>query len=157
MAAMDRDVRVGCFVFLLGLAISWLSFTMPMRGEFIESPGIFPGMMGLLLVLFGVLLTLRSWRKGGRFRLAAWGRAVVPFLTGPEHRTILLGILLPAVYIFVGILLIGFYPATFLFLAVMFYLFVKKWRRWAIFVPIAVALTGLLYLIFNVLFQLQIR
>ena len=39
----------------------------------------------------------------------------------------------------------------------MFYLFVQRWRRWFLFLPIAVALTGLLYLIFNMLFQLQIR
>ena len=42
-------------------------------------------------------------------------------------------------------------------MAVMFYLFVKRWRRWAIYLPIAAALTGMLYLIFNVLFQLAIR
>ena len=53
--------------------------------------------------------------------------------------------------------MIGFYPATVLFLTVMFYLFVQRWRRWFLFLPIAVALTGLLYLIFNILFQLQIR
>lgn len=157
MAAMDRDIRIGGVVFLLGLATVWLSFTMPMRGDFIESPGIFPGMMGCLLVLFGALLTLRAWRKGGRFNVVPWARSVVPFLTGPEHRSILLGILLPAVYVFAGIPLLGFYPSTALFMAVMFYLFVKRWRRWAIFLPIALALTGLLYLIFNVLFQLEIR
>jgi len=157
MAAMDRDVRVGCVVFLLGLAVTWLSYALPMRGEFIESPGIFPGLMGLLLVLWGAILFLRSWRKGGRFRFASLGGAVVPFLLGPEHRSEILGILLPAVYVFVCIPLIGFYPATVLFLAVMLYLFVRRWRRWFLFLPIAVALTGLFYLIFNVLFQLQIR
>jgi len=157
MEGMDRDVRVGFFVFFLGLVVSGISFTMPMRGEFIESPGIFPGMMGVLLALFGLIVVLRSWRKGGRINLAAWGRSVVPFLTGVEHRSILLGILLPAAYVFVCIPLIGFYPSTGLFLGGMFYLFVQRWRRWGIFIPIAVALTGVLYLVFNVLFQLEIH
>jgi len=157
MAAMDRDVRVGFFVILLGLLTSWLSFTMPSRGEFIESPGIFPGLMSLLMMLFGAILFVRSWAKGGRIRPVRWGRAIVPFLAAPEHRPVILGILLPAVYVFVGIPWIGFYLSSFLFMTIMFYLFVKRWRRWYLFGPMAVALTGVLYLVFNVLFQLQIR
>ena len=157
MVAMDRDVRVGCFVFLLGLVTSMYSFGMDRRGDFIESPGIFPGLMGLLLLLFGAILFGRSWRKGGRVRLVQWGRAVVPFLTAPEHRAVILGILLPAAYVFLGIPLIGFYFSSALFMAVMFYLFVKRWRRRFLFLPAAAALTGLLYLIFTVLFQLPIR
>lgn len=157
MASPDRDLRVGWFVFFLGTAVSWLSFTIPMRGEFIESPGIFPGLMGLLLILFAVILIVRSMVKGGRLHWVQWGRSVPPFLASPENRPVLLGILLPAVYLFAGIPLMGFYPATALFLAVMFSWFVRRWRRWFLFLPIAAALTGLLYLIFNILFQLQIR
>ena len=157
MTSLDRDLRVGWFVFFLGLAVSWVSFTLPMRGEFIESPGIFPGLMGLLLVLFAVILIVRSLVKGGRIHVVQWGRGVIPFLSSPDHRPVILGIFLPAVYIFAGIPVIGFYPATVLFLTIMFYLFVQRWRRWFLFLPIAAALTGLLYLIFNVFFQLQIR
>ncbi len=157
MTSMDRDLRVGWFTLFLGLAVSWVSFTLPMRGEFIESPGIFPGLMGLLLILFAVILIVRSLVKGGRIHVVQWGRSVIPFLASPEHRPVILGILLPAVYIFAGIQVIGFYPATVLFLTIMFYLFVRKWRRWFLFLPIAAALTGLLFLIFNVFFQLQIR
>ena len=157
MKSMDRDLRVGWFTFFLGLAVCWLSFTLPMRGEFIESPGIFPGLMGILLILFAVILIVRSMVRGGRVRVVQWGRSVIPFLASPENRPVILGIILPAVYIFAGIRVIGFYPATVLFLTVMFYLFVQRWRRWFLFLPMAAALTGLLYLIFNILFQLQIR
>jgi hypothetical protein len=157
MASVDRDLRVGWFVFFLGVAVSWLSFTIPMRGEFIESPGIFPGLMGILLILLSVILIVRSMMKGGGVRVVQWGRSVKPFLTSPDQRPVILGIALPSVYIFAGIPLIGFYPATALFLTIMFYLFVQRWRRWFLFLPIAVALTGLLYLIFSILFQLQIR
>ena len=157
MGASDRDVRVGCFILVFGLYICWASFTMPSRGGLVESPGIFPGLMGLLLVLFAVILIVRSLVRGGRVRVVQWGRSVIPFLASPEHRPVILGIILPAVYIFAGIQVIGFYPATILFLTIMFYWFVQRWRRWLLFLVIAVALTGLLYLIFNILFQLQIR
>lgn len=157
MAAVDRDVRVGCVVFVFGGIVSWASFTMPMRGEFIESPGIFPGLMGLLLVLFGVILAGRSFKKGGRLRWGQFFRSIIPFITSTENRSVLLGILFPAVYIFAGIPWIGFYGSSALFMTVMFYLFVKKWRRRFLFLPVAVGLTVLLYLIFNKLFMLQIR
>jgi len=157
MPARDRDLRVGWFVLLLGIVIIWASANLPMRGEFIESPGIFPGLMGLLLVIFAVILIVRSVIHGGRVRFVQWGSSVIPFLTSQEHRPVLLGILLPAVYLFVGFPLIGFYPSSALFMALMFYFFVKKWRRWGMFLPIAVGLTVLLYLIFNVLFMLQIK
>ncbi|MHB9099680.1 MAG: tripartite tricarboxylate transporter TctB family protein, partial [Syntrophales bacterium] len=51
---------------------------------------------------------------------------------------------------------IGFYISSALFMTIMFYLFVKKWRRWFLFLPIALGITGILYLTFNTLFQLQI-
>ena len=157
MGASDRDLRLGCFILVFGSYICWESFTMPSRGGLVESPGIFPGLMGVLLLLFAVILIVKSVVKGGRVRVVQWGRSVKPFLASPDHRPVILGIILPAVYIFAGIQVIGFYPATVLFLTVMFYLFVQKWRRWFLFLAIAVALTGLLYLIFNILFQLQIR
>lgn len=157
MPSMDRDLRVGCLVFLFGVTVSWLSFTLPMRGDFIESPGIFPGLMGLLLTLFGAILAGRSYRKGGRLRPGPFVRSIVPFFASTENRPVLLGILFPALYIFVGVPFIGFYVSSALFMAVMFYLFVEKWRRRFVFLPVAIGLTVLLYLIFNKLFMLQIR
>ena len=156
MASLDRDLRVGWFTLIFGLYVCWASFTMPMRGEFIESPGIFPGLMGILLILFAVILIARSMIKGGRVRLVQWGRSVLPFLASPDHRPVILGIVLPSVYLFVGVPLIGFYLSSGLFMAVMFWLFVKQWRRRFLFLPIAIGITGLLYVIFNKLFQLQI-
>jgi hypothetical protein len=156
MPEMDRDLRLGGFVVVLGFLICGASFTMPSRGGLMESPGIFPGLMGLLLILFGAILAGRSLGKGGRVRLARWGRSFTPFLTSKEHRPVILGILFPAVYVFMGIPLLGFYPSSALFMAIMFFAFVKSWRRWA-FLPVSLGVTALLYLIFTELFMLQIR
>ena len=81
---------------------------------------------------------------------------MIPFLTAPDHRPVILGIVLPAIYIFVCIPLIGFYPSSALFMTIMFYLFVKQWRRRFLFLPIAIGIAGVIYIIFNKLFQLQI-
>lgn len=157
MAALDRDLRVGCFIVIFGMIVGWISFTMPSRGGFAESPGIFPGLMAVLLVLFGAVLAWRSLKKGGRLHLVRLVSSVIPFMTAPEHRAVILGILFPAIYVFAGIPVLGFYPSSAFFLTIMFYCFVTKWRRWFLFLPIAIGLTGLLYLIFNELFMLQIR
>jgi hypothetical protein len=156
MAALDRDLRVGCLTLVFGLFICWASFTMPSRGGLIESPGIFPGLMGILLILFAVILIARSWVKGGRIHAARIFGSAVSIVKSKEHRPVIMGIILPAAYIFVGIPLIGFYLSSALFMTVMFYLFVKRWRKWFLFLPVALAITGILYLTFNTLFQLQI-
>ena len=156
MPEMDRDLRLGGFIVVLGFLICGASFTMPSRGGLMESPGIFPGLMGVLLIFFGAVLAWRSLGKGGRIRPAKWSRSFIPFLTSQGHRPVILGILFPAVYVFAGIPLLGFYLASALFMAIMFFAFVKSWRRWA-FLPVALGVTALLYLIFTELFMLQIR
>jgi hypothetical protein len=129
---------------------------MPSRGGFVESPGIFPGLMGILLILFAVILIVRSWMKGGRIHPARIFGSTITIVKSKEHRPVIIGIILPAIYVFVSIPLIGFYISSALFMTVMFYLFVKKWRKWLLFLPIALGITGILYLTFNTLFQLQI-
>jgi hypothetical protein len=129
---------------------------MPSRGGLIESPGIFPGMMGILLILFALILIVRSWMKGGRIQAARIFGAIISIVKSQEHRPVIVGIILPAIYVFVGIPLIGFYLSSALFMTVMFYLFVKKWRKWLLFLPVALGITGILYLTFTKLFQLQI-
>jgi hypothetical protein len=156
MAAVDRDLRVGCVVLIFGLYVCWASFTMPMRGEFIESPGIFPGLMGILLVLFAAILIVRALRKGGRLHFTRIFGSTISIAMSQEHRPVILGVILPAIYVFVGIPLIGFYISSALFMTIMFYLFVMKWRKWFLFLPIAIGITGVLYLTFSKLFLLQI-
>jgi hypothetical protein len=138
------------------LYICWASFTMPMRGEFIESPGIFPGLMGILLVLLAAILMVKALKKGGRLHTTRIFESTIAIVKSREHRPVIMGVILPAIYIFVGIPLIGFYISSAFFMTIMFYVFVKRWRRWLLFLPIALGITGILYLTFNTLFQLQI-
>jgi hypothetical protein len=156
MAALDRDVRVGCFTLVFALYICWTSFTMPSRGGFVESPGIFPGLMGVLLILFAVIVIVRSWKKGGRIHAARIFGSTISIVKSQVHRPVIMGVAMPAIYVFVGIPLIGFYLSSALFMTIMFALFVKRWRKWLLFLPIALSITGILYLTFNTLFQLQI-
>jgi hypothetical protein len=155
MSKTDKDLLVAFFVLALAVFFFSASVMMPRRGDVIESPGIFPGLMSVVLFLFGAAYTLRTIRQGGKVRLTELGRSVIPFFKSQENRPILLGFLFPGVYVFIGIPLIGFYLSSVLFMAVMFYLYVKGWRRW-FFLPVSIGITVALYLIFSQLFMLQI-
>jgi hypothetical protein len=156
MSKNDRDVIVALFVMALSVFVSWLSFIMPSRGEFIESPAIFPGLMGVLLFILGVVYLLRSIRRGGRLKPAEPFRSFIPLLTSRENRTILLGIFFPGIFVLVCAPLIGFYYSSAIFMGTMFFIFVKRWPRWVIPI-VAVGITASLYLLFNQLFMLQIK
>jgi hypothetical protein len=155
MSKHDRDFLIACFLVALALFIFWSSTTMPMRGDLIESPAIFPGLMSVILFIFGIAYAIRSLIRGGRLKLGQLFRSVVPLFTSKENRSTILGILFPAIYAFIAIPLIGFYLSSALFMTVMFYAYVKRWRRW-LFLPVSIGITICLYLIFNKLFMLQI-
>ena len=156
MSKHDKDLLVACFVVALALFTVYASATMPTPRELIESPGLFPGLMGVVLFVFGLSYLIRSILRGGRIRLIQLGRSVIPFLKAAENRPILLGIAFPGVYAFIAIPLIGFYISSALFMLFMFYLYVKRWRK-GVFLPVSLGITVTLYLIFSMLFQLQIR
>jgi hypothetical protein len=155
MSKADRDLLVAWFVIALAIFTIYASATMPTPRDLIESPGLFPGLMGIVLFLFGLSYLIRSFKKGGRIRLIQLGRSVIPFLKADKSRPILLGVLFPGIYVFIAIPLIGFYISSALFMLVMFYVYVKRWRKW-FFLPVSLGITVALYLIFNTLFQLQI-
>jgi len=155
MSQHDRDFITACLVIILALMIFWMSLTLPMRGELIESPAIFPGLMSVVLFILGIVFAIRSLNRCGRIKIARLCRSATPLLTSEKNRPLLLGILFPGFYVFLAIPFLGFYVASALFMTVMFYAYVKKWRRW-VFLPVSIGVTVGLYLIFNKLFMVQI-
>jgi len=155
MSHHDRDFFMACLVIILALFIFWTSLTLPMRGDLIESPAIFPGLMSALLFIFGAVYAIRSLSRGGRIKLDQLFRSAIPLFTSKKSRPLLLGILFPGIYVFLAIPFIGFYISSALFMTIMFYAYVKRWRRW-FFLPVSIGVTVGLYLIFNKLFMVQI-
>jgi len=156
MSKHDRDLLIAILVLAMAIYFCFTSFAMPGRGEFIESPGIFPGLMGITLFILGTAYALRSIIRGGKIRLTQFGPSFIGLFKSKENRPVLLGILFPGIYIFIGIPLIGFYYSSALFMMIMFFAYVKRWKRWSLPI-IAIGITLLLYLTFNKLFMLQIR
>jgi hypothetical protein len=155
MSPQDRDLLISFLVVILAIFVFGTSMMMPMRGDFIESPGIFPGFMSVVLSIFGVAYVIRSLSRGGRIKPGQLFRSVGLLFTSEQNRSTLLGVFFPAIYVFFAIPLIGFYISSGLFMAIMFYAYVKRGQRW-LFLFLSVGVTVCLYLIFNKLFMLQI-
>ena len=68
-AARDLRGALGWIVF--GGAVLWLSIRMDrLEAQHINPytiPGLLPGLLGIVMLGLGVLLGIRSWRRGGRF------------------------------------------------------------------------------------------
>jgi hypothetical protein len=155
MAKADKDLLAACFVLALAVFSFYVSASMDTSGEFIESPGIFPGLMSIILIILGVIFFIRSIRQGGGIKFTRLGNSVTAFFKSEENRPTILGVLFPGVYVFIAIPLIGFYVSSALFMGIMFYLYVKQWKRWVLF-PLSIGITVTLYLVFTVFFQSQI-
>ncbi len=155
MSRHDRDFFTACFVLLLALFIFGTCLRLPMRGDLIESPAIFPGLMSIVLFIFGAVYAIRSWGRGGKIRLSPLFHSLPALFSAEKNRPLLLGILFPGIYVFLAIPFIGFYISSALFMTVMFYAYVKKWRR-GVFLPVSLGVTVGLYLIFSRLFLVQI-
>ena len=111
--------------------------------------------MSIILIIFGVIFFIRSIRQGGGIKFIQLGNSVTAFFKSEEDRPAILGVLFPGIYVFIAIPLIGFYVSSALFMGVMFYLYVKQWKRWVLF-PVSIGITVTLYLVFTVFFQSQI-
>ena len=115
MAKADKDVLAACIVLALAVFSFYVSASMETSGEFIESPGIFPGLMSIILIFFGMIYFIRSIRQGGGIKLTRLGNSAIAFLKSEEGRPTILGVLFPGIYVFIAIPLIGFYISSALF------------------------------------------
>lgn len=83
-AVAASELRGGLAWMVFGIAVLALSWRMDrLEAQHINPytvPGLLPGLLGIVMILLGGLLALRSWGRGGRFvsgpRLAMSGVAV---------------------------------------------------------------------------------
>jgi hypothetical protein len=83
-AVAASELRGGLAWMVFGIAVLTLSWRMDrLEAQHINPhtvPGLLPGLLGIVMILLGGLLALRSWRRGGRFvggpRLAMTGVAM---------------------------------------------------------------------------------
>ncbi len=132
------DILDGCLVGLLGIFVVLASNWISVAGVHRLSPRTFPYVVGLLLLVCGAALALKSWSlRGGDSRIA-WPDAV-------GFRTIAVTIIILACYIAL-LNSLGLPVATFL------YLTVATWHlkrsRWGVALLIGLVAGGVSYSVF---------
>jgi hypothetical protein len=125
------DVIASCVFMVLGVVVIYSATQMPWTSgrtggsvQWYLSPGLFPAIVGALLILFSVRVLVQAIREGGHkeivSRSVAWIRGLT--VNTPVHRVILIALLL-AMYVFGGVGRINFVAASALFLFVSIALF----------------------------------
>ncbi len=127
------DIASGLLAAALGAAVALYSRTFPsMPGQPI-GPGLFPFILGLGLVLFGLTLSIGGLRKRQSFaiELDAWVRR-------PRMRLHFVIVVADVIFYALVVDRLGFFITAFLFLSILFVAFDVKRSRIA---PIAAAVT----------------
>lgn len=127
------DFITSIFFILLGSGVIFQASRMPWRvqsaglaQDWYLSPGLFPAVLGSLLILFSLSVLAHAVRQGGHRDLIRFLSENVAAIDGNRdlHR-ILIAITLMAVYIFVGIGKLNYYVASSAFLCAAMFIFYR--------------------------------
>jgi hypothetical protein len=81
------DFVIGILLLVFGIAITWNSLSMPryeeQGGTFLDSPGIVPAILGMLIIVFAAILFVRSIIRKG-YRLGINGATLLGVLRDVE-------------------------------------------------------------------------
>ena len=161
------DFVVSILLIVIGIAVAWHSIGMPrfeaQGGTFLDSPGIVPAGLGILITLFAFQVLLRSIGQKG-YRLGLKGRTVGAALRDIRSVRMLVTIGLCLVYAFVLLPLLRFVPSTLIFVFAFIMVFdydTKKslgaqWKVPVFALVVAAATTAAVYASFTYAFLVNL-
>lgn len=146
-AAMD--LAVGVFFVIFGLYVTITSLNMKVYNTFIDAPGFFPMIIGIVITALGAVLALIGVRTGGVAELkeVLTGTFLKAFITNESTVRVLVLLAMMAVYIYVFVGRIHFIIATSIYLTANF-LYLKACKTWWMAVIIAVITSVVSYYAF---------
>lgn len=153
----DKEVLIYSVLMLVTFVLFALTFQIKHRGATaMESPRLLPFIVeGCMFLLSGAGI-IKSIQQNGRPTLAKLKGSFMAVVADKQARQTALAIVIVAGYILVGIPYLGFYLSSgilVLGITLGYLRQIKPW--WAVL--IALAVTGVLYLIFAVSFGLRLR
>lgn len=145
-----KDFASGILLVLFGIYIIIESLNMKVYNTFIDAPGFFPLIIGIVLTILGAILTLIGFRTGGAGQLKEVLNAkfLKAFATDDTTIRVLILLAMMAVYIYVLVGRMHFILATTIYLVATF-LYLKAVKRWWISIIIAVVASVVIYYAFR--------
>ena len=144
-----KDFASGILLVLFGIYIIIESLNMKVYNTFIDAPGFFPLIIGIVLTILGAILALIGYRAGGAGELkeVLTGKFLKAFVTDDTTIRVLILLAMMAVYIYGLVGRMHFILATSIYLVANF-LYLKAVKRWWISIIIAVVASVVIYYAF---------
>lgn len=153
----DKEVIIYSVMMAVTAVLFVLTFQINQRGSsFMESPRLLPFIVeGCMFVLAGLGI-VQSVRKKGRPTPARILGSLRAAAADPTVRRTVLAIVIAGAYVLLGIPYLGFYVSSGILVLGITLGYVRTLKPWWA-VLVALAVTGVLYLIFAVAFGIRLR
>lgn len=145
-----KDFVSGIGLVLLGIYVIIDSLNMKVYNTFLDAPGFFPLIIGVVLTVLGAVLTYIGFKTGGPGELkeVLTGKFLKAFITNDGTIRVLILLAMMVVYMYVLIGRIHFIIATTIYLFANF-LYLKACKRWWVGAIIAVVSAVVIYYAFR--------
>lgn len=158
MEKKEYDLLFGCFLVLLGTGVILESVAMwrDVGGDFIESPGLMPSVLGVGLVVASLMLVSQSLSGNGREVCCRLRDACMKMFTKYRKETVSFCTVMLALGLFTFVLMpnMPFWLSSFIFMVYTMYL--AGARKKIQIVSIAVGVSAALQIIFEVIFRVPL-
>jgi hypothetical protein len=153
----DKDTLIAIILLAFGICVTYLSLKIEIKKyAFIESAASFPLLLSIIFTLLSIVYLITSVKKGGKVTFQKIWHSLKSNAINQYNKRIIFALSIISLLIFVGVPYLGFYLSGLVFFIFILIVYVPKIN------PIFSILLGavfiaLLYLIFSLLFQLQIK
>ena len=151
----EKEALVGLSMLLVSIFIISSIFMIRDRSTMLLSPRLVPLIVAVFMILISLIYFLKNSVKGLP-SAKTWFESVKECMKKSENRSIVWGILTVAVYIFLGLPLIGYYISSAVLVTFILIYFVRK-THLIISILSGIAISIGLYVLFGVVLHLPLR
>lgn len=145
-----KDFASGIALVLFGIYIIIESLNMKVYNTFIDAPGFFPLIIGIVLTVLGAILTVIGYKTGGVAELKEVlnGKFLKAFAKDDTTIRVLILLAMMVVYMYILVGRIHFILATTIYLTANF-LYLKALKKWWVSIIVAVVASVVIYYAFQ--------
>ena len=145
-----KDFVSGIALVLFGIYIIIESLNMKVYNTFIDAPGFFPLIIGIVITVLGAILTVIGYKTGGVAELkeVLTGKFLKAFAKDDSTIRVLILLAMMVVYMYILVGRIHFILATSIYLTANF-LYLKALKRWWVSIIVAVVASVVIYYAFQ--------